>query len=437
MVTLNRKIKSKPVKTHERAPAVRLNAEKMLRRSLMSCMLWEKEFYEDGNTIADRLCELVPQVKPEKVAAMMIEARSDMHLRHAPLLIACALAKDGNLKADDLNAIIQRADELTEFLAVYWRDERCKLANQVKKGLAKAFPKFSEYALAKYNRDKAVKLRDVMFLCHPKPTSKAQAKVWKKLAEGTLEAPDTWEVALSASKGKDKTAHWERLLKENKLGGMALLRNLRNMKDASVKRSLIEKALAEMNTNRILPFRFIAAARHAPQWESFIEAAMLRSLQEGSKLKGHTIILVDVSASMDWELSTRSDMNRMDAACGLAICGREMYESVDIYSFSLKCKQVASRHGFALRDAIVNSQSHSGTYLGAAVQEMNAEGYDRMIVITDEQSHDAVPAPKGRGYMLNVASARNGVGYGKWLHVDGWSDSVLQYIAELEHVNGY
>jgi hypothetical protein len=60
------------------------------------------------------------------------------------------------------------------------------------------------------------------------------------------------------------------------------------------------------------------------------------------------------------------------------------------------------------------------------------EKYDRIIVITDEQSHDRVPAPKGKGYVINVASARNGVGYGAWSHIDGWSEAVIDYIRELE-----
>ena len=38
----------------------------------------------------------------------------------------------------------------------------------MKRGLARAFLKFDEYALGKYNRDAAVKLRDVLFLCHAK-----------------------------------------------------------------------------------------------------------------------------------------------------------------------------------------------------------------------------------------------------------------------------
>jgi hypothetical protein len=55
-----------------------------------------------------------------------------------------------------------------------------------------------------------------------------------------------------------------------------------------------------------------------------------------------------------------------------------------------------------------------------------------MVVITDEQSHDQVSAPRGKGYVINVASYRNGVGYGPWTHVDGWSEAVVDYIVELE-----
>jgi len=431
MATLNRKIR-RNVRTHEGAPAAHINYEQQLRRSLMSCLLWEKEFYEDGQTIADRLCNLVPKVKPEIVASMMIEARKQMHLRHAPLLIATELARHGNLKADDLDAIILRADELTEFLAVYWRDGKCKLANQVKKGLAKAFTKFGPYSLAKYNRDTAVKLRDVLFLCHAKPKNKVQELSWKKLIDGTMTPPDTWEVSLSG-KGTDKKSKWERLLEENKLGGMALLRNLRNMQDEGIDKSLLKEALKYMKTDRILPFRFIAAANYAPGLESAIEGAMLKSLAEQPKFEGHTVVLVDVSGSMEWDLSTRSEMKRIDVACGVAICCREMCEDISIFSFSIDCREIPARHGFALRDAIWRSQSHTGTYLGKAVAAIDKKlKYDRLIVITDEQSHDTVPAPKGRGYMLNIASAKNGVGFGKWARISGWSDNVLRYIAELE-----
>ena len=65
-------------------------------------------------------------------------------------------------------------------------------------------------------------------------------------------------------------------------------------------------------------------------------------------------------------------------------------------------------------------------------EKANREPYDRIVVITDEQSADRVPAPTGRGYMVNVASAKNGVGYGRWTHIDGWSEAVIEYIRELE-----
>jgi hypothetical protein len=66
------------------------------------------------------------------------------------------------------------------------------------------------------------------------------------------------------------------------------------------------------------------------------------------------------------------------------------------------------------------------------------ERYDRLIVITDEQAHDTVPAPKAKGYVINVASYKNGVGYGKWTHIDGWSESVIEYIRALESTtNGW
>jgi hypothetical protein len=102
-----------------------------------------------------------------------------------------------------------------------------------------------------------------------------------------------------------------------------------------------------------------------------------------------------------------------------------------VYSFSDELARVPSRRGFALRDGINSSQRHSGTYLGKALNAIE-EKYDRLIVITDEQSHDPVPNPKALGYMINVASYQNGVGYGQWTHIDGWSDSVIEYIRAAE-----
>jgi len=419
-------------RAHEGAPARNISAELQLRRSVLACLLWEDQFYEEGVEIAGRIASLVPKVKPEVVVALAIEARGKMKLRHAPLLLVREMARQKEHRAlvrKTLAQVIQRADELAEFVAIYWKDGKVPLSAQVKKGLAEAFRKFDEYHLAKYDRSGPIRLRDVLFLCHARPRDAEQAALWKRLIEGELQTPDTWEVALSS--GGEKREAWERLLRERKLGALALLRNLRNMKQAGVDEELVLAGLESLNTTRVLPFRFLAAARHVPQWEEPLERAMLSALGEREKLPGRTVLLVDVSGSMTNALSRQSEMLRTDAAYGLAILLREVCEKASVYTFSNDLVEVPARHGFALRDALDASQSHNATYLGKALEKIR-EKYDRIIVITDEQAHDRVAGPRGLGYAINVASFKNGVGYGAWTHIDGWSEAVVDYIRAME-----
>ena len=124
-------------------------------------------------------------------------------------------------------------------------------------------------------------------------------------------------------------------------------------------------------------------------------------------------------------------MLRTDAAYGLAVLLREIAERVSVYTFSNAAKLVPPRRGFALRDAMEASQPHGGTFLGNAIAEVDKKG-ERLIVFTDEQSHDKVEAPKGLGYMVNVASYQHGVGAGPWKRVDGFSEAILAWIVASE-----
>jgi hypothetical protein len=422
--------------TREGAPAHAINAEQLLRRSVMACLLWESEFYEDGATIAQRIADTVPRVKPATVAAIAIEAREAMKLRHVPLLVVREMARHPSHRsyvAETLTRIIQRADEPAEFLAIYWKDGRIPIAHSVRTGIQNALYKFDEYELAKYRGEsKRIKLRDLFRVIHPQPRNAEESALWKRVVNNDLATPDTWEVALSTNDGLDKKSKWTRLLGDARLGALALLRNLRNMQEAGVDEASLRAAIAKANVSRVLPFRFIAAARHAPTLEDALEAKFFEAIGE-ARLAGRTVILVDISGSMEAPLSRHSDMMRMDAACGVAMVAREMCEQVEIYSFSNELAAVPPRHGFALRDAIVNSQPRGGTYLGKSLTTLHAKSrYDRIIVITDEQSHDRVPPPTARGYVINVASARNGVGYGAWTHIDGFSEAVFHYIKEVE-----
>ena len=202
--------------THEGARAPRIGVLAQLRRSVLSCLLWESEFYEDGADIAKRISDLTAQCVPEDVAALAIEAREQMHLRHVPLLLLRELARHPLMKdrpqllSKTMGRVLQRADEPAEFLALYWKDGKQPLSKQVKRGLAWSMRRFSEYDLAKYNRD-AQLVRE----------------------------------AILARKG---------------------------------------------GAEKILPFRYIAAARYAKQFEPELDTAMQAAFEELPKLIGTTIV---------------------------------------------------------------------------------------------------------------------------------------------------
>ena len=331
-----------------------------------------------------------------------------------------------------------------------WGDGKAdvKLSAQAKKGLARAFLKFDAYQLAKYNRKAPVTLRDVMFMVHPKPKDKAQQEIFKQLASNTLPAQDTWEVGLST--GADKGETFTRLLTEKKLGYMALLRNLRNMVQAQVDRDLIREALvAGAYKSKALPFRFVSAAKHAPEFEPELDNAMQAAMSGLDRLDGSTAVLIDVSGSMDAALSKRSEMTRREAGAALAILVGGVCDRWDCFIFGDVCVQFPARANLSLVEKVreVNKQSYyhfldhgekrdrytvgHGTNIGHAVKQVN-DTYDRIIVVTDCQSHDALPNPKGKGYIINTAPYKNGVGYGPWTMIDGFSEATVRFISEVE-----
>jgi 60 kDa SS-A/Ro ribonucleoprotein len=217
-----------------------------------------------------------------------------------------------------------------------------------------------------------------------------------------------------------------------------LLKNLRNMLEAGVDVELIEAAIhARKGARKMLPFRYVAAARHAPTLTSAIDRALCATIQDMHPLSGETWVLVDVSGSMDDLLSGKSDLTRMDAACALAAI---VPGKVRMFSFSDRCVEVPHKRGLLGIEAIKRSQIHSGTMLGTSVRDLNARmqranAKGRLIVISDEQSHDPVGDPWiDKAYMINVASYQNGVAYGpRWVNISGFSEGVLKYIAALEN----
>lgn len=418
--------------------------ETELKRAVLATFLWEDQFYVNGVDNATLISQLVDEVSPEFVSALAVEARTKHNLRKVPLYLLRLLAAQGKLKAETLVEVIQRPDEIGAFLELYWKDNAsAPLSNQVKRGLARCFNKFNEYQLAKWDKNSAkVSLRDAMRLVHPKPESATQAEIFQKLSNNALATPDTWETQLSA--GANKREVFTRLLEQKKLGALAFLRNLRNMQTSGVDSNLIVDYSRTVNTDRVLPFRFITARGNG--FDAMLNSMMLRSLENHDKLSGKTILLIDVSGSMfHSKVSQKSDLDRFDAAAALAMLCREVCEEVEVYTFSDRLVPVDVRnlHGFMLVNALKYSQANRGTDLTYALstlsQSISHTGAERLILFTDEQSTSRNVPNKNvlrnvkNKYSVNVAGySRSSLDFNEWLSITGFSESVIKFIYELE-----
>ena len=191
---------SKKLFNHEGAPAYGMSPELELYTAVVTASLNDK-FYETNDECMSRIIRLISQVSPKFVAQLAVYARTQMYLRSIPLLLVVELARIHNgddLVARTIDKVVLRADEITELLACYQlrnpsshpTKKLSHLSRQVQNGLQRAFNRFDEYQFAKYNRkDAEVKLRDALFLVHPKPKDAQQQMLFDKIAHDTLDTP--------------------------------------------------------------------------------------------------------------------------------------------------------------------------------------------------------------------------------------------------------
>lgn len=429
--------------THEGAPATTSPKLQQLERLVLTCMLWEDTYYVDGVTVAERIRtlsqELCQEGKGLQVLNLATKARQVWNLRHAPLMVLLGMvAACSRYVEEAVYEVCKRADEPGELLSLLRSSGLLRhktIPRKVRMGLQTTLARFNEYQLAKYdNRRADWKLRDVFRIVRPKPTNEEQSALWKRVIKGELVVPDTWETAISAA-GSDQRAKlrtWERLLTENKLGDFALLRNLRNLSEAGVSAQLIRAKLETLNTAKLFPYRLFAAAKHAPQFADVLDRKMLESCSALPKLRGKTAVLVDVSGSMKERMSGKSEMTRLDGAACLAIIFREMCENGTMFEFDTTLQHVSPLYrGAALAAYLTRRSDGGGTLIGAAVTQAQ-HGHDRVIVLTDEQSSDTVSDIRQLAYMVNLAPYQQGVGFGAWIRINGFSFAVPQYIAMAE-----
>ena len=357
----------KTEKNYEGAKAYAMTPELELYTAVVTASLSDT-FYEKQDERTDRIAQLIGKVSPEFVARLAVYTRTEMHLRSIPLLLLVELAKIHN--GDDLVAravekTVLRADEIMELLMCYqWRNpsndarkKLGKLSRQIQNGLQRAFNHFDEYQFAKYDRENLeVKLRDALFLVHPKAKDEQQQAIFDKIVNRQLEVPYTWETELSALgqqkfesdelKQKAVLEKWEELINSGKLGYMALLRNLRNILQADVSVLEMQKVVSrladpeQVAKSKQLPFRYLSAYREIEKMNSSSTAMLMNALEaavkssasniEGFDENTRVLLASDVSGSMGSLISARSTIRNYDIGLLLSML------------FKSRCKQVVA-----------------------------------------------------------------------------------------------
>lgn len=357
--------KENAVTNYEGAKAYAMTPEMELYSAVVTAGLSDT-FYEKADSRLSRIQDLMLKNDPEFIARLAVYARNDMYMRSIPMVLTVELAKlnSGNgLVAKTVNGVVKRADEITELLAYYQMangrngvKKLNRLSKQIQKGLSESFNRFDEYQFAKYNRDADIKLRDALFIVHPKAKDEAQQAVFNKIATNALSVPYTWETELSAlgqlsyENEKAKAAafkeKWEELIDSNKIGYMALMRNLRNILQANVSAAHVKKVCEYLSNetavvnSKQLPFRFLAAYREVRNLSSEFVTMVLNALEDAvvlsaKNLKGfdeetRVLIACDVSGSMQKAVSLKSKVLLFDIGLMLGMLMQS------------KCKRVVS-----------------------------------------------------------------------------------------------
>ena len=480
------------VLNHEGAESFKLSPEMELYTAVVTSSLSNK-FYETAEEQINRMSALISKCDHKFVAQLAVYARTEMNLRSIPLFLVVELAKlhnGDNLVSRTIEKVVLRADEIMELLICYqWRNKKegikklARLSHQVQVGLQQAFNRFDEYQFAKYDRDNLeVKLRDVLFLVHPKAKDDAQQELFNKIVNKTLQTPYTWETELSAlgqEKYEDAEAKkaafaekWTELIASGKLGYMALLRNLRNILEADVDDNTIKDVAErigdaqEVLKSKQFPFRFLSAYRElktvcngkVPIIMDSLEDAVQASAQniKGFSKETRVLLACDVSGSMYTPISPKSSVKNYDIGLVLAMLLRNRCENVVTGIFGDTWKAVA----MPLRGILSNVEqmykregevgySTNGYKVIEYLRNKNIQ-MDKVMMFTDCQMWNSYGsgqtiqsewkkykeiAPKAKLYLFDL----NGYGQSPLNLADndvvliaGWSDRVFDMLDAIE-----
>lgn len=442
--------------------AYEMTLKERLITGVLTSLFGEGKFYGDNSN--DLLEDIRQAIKedPRFVANLSLYSRREFHLRSISHVLTGELAysKEGKPYVRELlNQVVERVDDMTEILSYYISTYGRPLPNSLKKGIADKFIAFDEYSLGKYNRKKAIKLKDILCLTHPKPKDKKQETLFKAILEDTIKTPVTWESTLS-KRGNTKEV-WEELIECNKLGYMAMLRNLRNIINA--RPDNIEKIYTTLSDeNRVLkskqlPFRYYTAYKNLKKQPnitskpySALEKAMKISTKNIDELKGLTLIAADVSGSMNSNLSDRSDTTCAEIAVLFMAMANHICDEAITVSFDYKLHHnPMSNEGGIITNAESVKVTGGGTDIALPIKYLIEEKIyvDRIIIISDNEincGYENICQKLVDVYRKEInpnvwVHAIDLLGYGTQQFkgdrvniISGWNEKVLEFINKAE-----
>lgn len=436
---------------------------------VLTSFFGEEKYYGDTTNDLIKTANDVLETDPHFVANLARYARKEMHLRsvsHALTALVAHNIKSKPFIKEVVLDVVERPDDITEILACYLSMYGKPIPNGLKKALASSLASFNEYQISKYNGgDKAVKFKDILKLTHAKPKNTEQDKLFNEIITDTLPVAERWETELSAN--GNNAATWEKLIAENKVGYMAMLRNLRNILNANP--SNLDKVLAKLaDKNAVLkskqlPFRFFSAYREVAGLTACtskvldaLETAIEYSVENLPKLKGKTVIAIDTSGSMANKISAKSTVYCYDIARLLAVLASKICDEYIIYTFNNNLKRVTFSSRGGIIDTALNIHVDGGsTNCALPMLEMINKGIkaDRLIMLSDNESNKQYQyggwsvkpvQPLADEYRRTVnpdlwVHAIDLQGYGTQQFIGkntniiaGWSERVLEFISLAE-----
>ena len=252
---------------------------------------------------------------PEQTLQEAVRLRQEEHIRTTPQVILVRAANHAKVKGTGLvtkyaGGILSRADEPSLGLAYQLAEYGRPVPNSLKKAWKAKLEALDAYQLAKYRMgSRMVKTTDVVSLVHAK--SDAIDRLMKEELKTTGE---TWESIVSAEGSTQEV--WEKAL--NHMGHMALLRNLRNLREKGVPEArFLYKLVEGAPTGKQLPFRYYSAYKAldtlaTPLIKEALEQCLRLSLGNLPSFAGRVMSLCDNSGSA-WGTTT-SSMGKMHIA---------------------------------------------------------------------------------------------------------------------------